>query len=36
MKEEEMMKKGYLCNNENAKKIEAIIQKHKTRTERII
>jgi len=36
MKKKEMIEKGYYCNEENAKKIEAIIQKHKKRTERIM
>ena len=30
-----MMKKGYYTSEENASKIEAIIQKHKKNTERI-
>jgi len=36
MNEEDMMKKGYLASEENAKIIEAIIKKHQKRTERII
>jgi len=34
-KEKEMMSKGYLTSEENAKKIEEIIQRHKKRIERI-
>jgi len=34
-KEKEMMSNGYLASEENAKKIEEIIKKHKKRTERI-
>jgi len=33
---ESMLFKGYLTSEENAKVIEAIIQKHKKRTERIM
>lgn len=28
MNKEEMMEKGYYCNEENAKKIEEIIKRH--------
>jgi len=36
MNKEEMMKKGYYCNEENAKKIEEIIKKHKKSHDRIM
>ena len=36
MKQEEMMKKGYLVSKENTQKIETIILKHKKRVKRII
>jgi len=36
MTEKEMMLKGYLTSNENAKIIESIIQKHRKTTEKIM
>jgi len=36
MNKKEMLKKGYYCNEENAKIIEAIIKRHQKSTERIL
>ena len=36
MNKKEMMKNGYYCNEENAAKIESIIQKHRKTTERVM